>query len=808
MLHTVENGYSSEAESYEEVFAETPFAIATVHEQEQALETSAGETLTGNWEYITPFLPGESTEAEGEGLSPEAGEFSEITAELKDTLFRESLEQLADEALDAHSEQLAGEYGDRETRDLSAERLLNAHFEPLASEAEALLDRFFERMEGYRAESLTDLEIERISGEVPLTAIPMSPASEQFLGGLLRKAGKLVSGAVNLAKKGLAAVGKFALGPILQGLKKLGRFLLTHVVKNLIGRLPVSVQPLAQQLADRLYRALGETHEGEIEGHEQTESEGLPAAPDTARMEAEFDVNAAQLLFTPDEAEIEHLISSYGESEDYSSAADLDSARAQLVKELSRLQPGESAQPAMEQFIPLAVGSLWPIAKTAISLIGRPKVVSFIGRLLAGLMKNLIGPQGAALLGPAIADVGLRFFGFEAGEADPRTAVAEALAATAEETIHAVAEMPPHVLENETLLSEAVQEAFENAAASYFPNSAIKPELRESTEQHGMWARMPAESDSKRYAKYSDTIPVDVSPKVAGSVKTFGNATLADHLRDQHGHPEGRNFKGNVTLYQALPGTRGSTIARAEGFPVSQLHPLTPHAAGALLGPNAALGNRHTSAPYTASPQKLHVGQRLYRIHPPGGRHHHHVRPIHSELLINLLRGEIRIWLYLSEPLCQRIAADLSKGTNVVAAFKRLKPLIRRTGEALKLAISHHHLPPEILVVSETPNLDGKVHHWLRQAGHHLAHKIGEWADVQIAQYLRGHAEEFKRACASRHDGLTLRITMTRVPGLDLLRRMSEGKAAKHFSLAGWPQGSPAFHVAAHPGFAINRLRG
>ncbi len=46
-----------------------------------------------------------------------------------------------------HADQLAGEYGDRETRDLAAERLLNEHFQPLAAQTEAMLDRFLGRVE-------------------------------------------------------------------------------------------------------------------------------------------------------------------------------------------------------------------------------------------------------------------------------------------------------------------------------------------------------------------------------------------------------------------------------------------------------------------------------------------------------------------------------------------------------------------------------------------------------------------------------------------------------------------------------------
>ena len=412
MLSSMHNGYAGEAEAYaEQLFSETPFVDPGIHEQEDPLrESYPSETSSGNWEFTTPFLPGESSEAgESESTAPEVAEFSEIIGELKDTLFREALEQLADEAVETHSEQLAGEYGDREARDQEAERLLNDHFAPLAAEAEAMLDRLFQRLEGYEAESLTDTEIERISNEVLPTA-PMSPASEQFLGGLLRKAGKLVSGAVNLAKKGvagavklagkgLAAVGKLALGPLLKPLKLLGKFLLKHVVKFALNQLPPALRPLGQKLSDQPVQG-DWARNPESETNEQTESQVLPAAENAARLEAEFDVHVAQLLLTPDETEIDHLVSSYGEgeSESYSSPLTaLDDTRTQLIKELSRLEPGESATPVMEQFVPAL---LWPAAKTAITIIGRPKLVKFLGNLLSGLIKPLIGAEPGEVTGP------------------------------------------------------------------------------------------------------------------------------------------------------------------------------------------------------------------------------------------------------------------------------------------------------------------------------------------------------------------------------------------------------------------------
>jgi hypothetical protein len=74
-------------------------------------------------------------------------------------------------------------------------------------------------------------------------------------------------------------------------------------------------------------------------------------------------------------------------------------------------------------------------------------------------------------------------------------------------------------------------------------------------------------------------------------------------------------------------------------------------------------------------------------------------------------------------------------------------------------------------------------------------------------QYLGNNVGEIKRLCTSVHDGITLRFTMTRVPGMDLLVRMSQGNRAPQLSSEGWPKGSPSFQVIARPGFAVHRLR-
>ena len=73
-----------------------------------------------------------------------------------------------------------------------------------------MLDRFFERLEGYETEMLTESELDRIAAEVYPSGMPFSPASEQFLGSILRKGINLVKGAADLARRGVEGAVKLA----------------------------------------------------------------------------------------------------------------------------------------------------------------------------------------------------------------------------------------------------------------------------------------------------------------------------------------------------------------------------------------------------------------------------------------------------------------------------------------------------------------------------------------------------------------------------------------------------------------------
>ncbi|MBV9325535.1 MAG: hypothetical protein JO352_17315 [Chloroflexi bacterium] len=109
MTQTLQGGYLGEHE--DRSFAETPF-VETGYEHYERYEEPQHESAGGpaeapvasDWHFETPFELGESlTYGEPPTAAPEVAALTELTAELKDHQFRESLEALATEALEAPS---------------------------------------------------------------------------------------------------------------------------------------------------------------------------------------------------------------------------------------------------------------------------------------------------------------------------------------------------------------------------------------------------------------------------------------------------------------------------------------------------------------------------------------------------------------------------------------------------------------------------------------------------------------------------------------------------------------------------------
>jgi hypothetical protein len=180
-----------------------------------------------------------------------------------------------------------------------------------------------------------------------------------------------------------------------------------------------------------------------------------------------------------------------------------------------------------------------------------------------------------------------------------------------------------------------------------------------------------------------------------------------------------------------------------------------------------------------------------------------HARLARSEVSINLPKGEMKLWLYLSEPLTQKMSSELSAARGASSAYRMVEPLIKRGAELLRLTLLVHRLPPALRVVGEAPNLEHRAPPWLSVVATQLSAKVAEWAAHQVAQYLRSNAEQFRKLSASEHDGITLRIVMSRIPGIDVLRQLASGKVVRSVEGGAWLRGEPAFEVIATPGYAI-----
>jgi hypothetical protein len=178
-----------------------------------------------------------------------------------------------------------------------------------------------------------------------------------------------------------------------------------------------------------------------------------------------------------------------------------------------------------------------------------------------------------------------------------------------------------------------------------------------------------------------------------------------------------------------------------------------------------------------------------------------------SELIINLLRGQIRIWLHLSKPLCLRIAPDLIKANHAAPVLAELKESLQQSTHTLRTVAVHRHLPPDLIVVSNEPNLDAAVPDWLRRAGHWLGLRTDEWVQRHMARYLGRSAQELRLACFSHPDGVTLRITMTRIPTLGAPGVIPWGNCVGREVGPGGSAATPEFELVLRGGYARRRRR-
>jgi hypothetical protein len=817
MAYYSSNGLETQVAEYESPFAEAVFT----KEMESGPDSPIHETTS--FEIDSPFSKTYETNSVSE-QSPRGGEFVQFIAELQDHEFNNALYELATELEDSWSSKISSEVAMGDRFIPFARNQANTYFAPLVRETQSMIDRVSEHFSGNGFGSYSETEVDNFFSELEFDHSQFSPAQEQFFGSFLNKVKSVVKKGIDLAKKGISVVGKILpINMILSKLKSLIKPLLEKVLKFAIGKLPKVLQPYAQALAKKFLNL--ESSEGETSAY----AGEIPSAGELESIQTELDNHLANLVFSNNEAEAEDLVANYEMSNEsiehemnYETGGhhlhhhhhSLHAARHRFICDLKDLKEGESPAPAIERFLPAVMLALQPIIKIATSLIGRPKIINFLGSLLAKLVGKYVPENVALPLSSSIVDVGLSAIGFETYEAGRPDLGYESIANTIQETIQNLGEMNETVLNDHEELTNQVLEAFETAAANNFPSQYIKPELHPAS-QPGLWVLKPRSGSSHFYKKYTKVFPVTIDPQMANSLITFRGLPLTNFLKDKLGLDPTKPIQARVHLYEAIEGTWLSRINKYEKVPGLgvrhgwiQFHPLSKNAATLLLK-EPGLG-KDFSEKFTGKRHKIAVGQRFYYLEISGARlrtshvHHGHkhtggvsagqLEPSHSadiQAVINFVKSEIRFNYFFSEEEAKNIVEKLNKNDFLGAARG-----IRNSVKNVLHEVLVRHIESKVKIINETtPELflenyaeqEGGAGGFALRAGKEILTKLitkiidtfSEQSYQAVVDYFKSRAAEFKQALTDPADGVTIKIIWNKIPGMSAIRTVVDAIKGK-----------------------------
>lgn len=770
----------------------TPFldiASFTVQEVDSAQQPTSSTPVSGS-----PFLSIYELEEYGGSTDPNAEEYVAFLSELYDEEFDEAVFELVNEAAGLHDEWSAESSATLAEQNLASDRSLEQHFEPLAAEIERTLEALAERFGSVEPASISESEIDSFLDEYRQGA-DVSPSFENFFGAIKNTFKKVAKKAVGLAKKGIAFAGKFALGPVLKKLKALIKPLLRRVLRFAIGKLPKPLQPVARKLAKRLPLLK------EVEG-ESPDSED-ESTREISHIQHEFDQQLADLLFATSEVQQDLEVSrALAESREpfVNSLAEFDDARERFISELGQLKEEQDPTPLLENFLP----ALMPVLKLGLKLIGRPKVVNFLAKFLAKLIKRFVGPKYAPPLARAIVDAGMKLVSLEMSPQDEERAAGAAVSATVEDTVRRVAGMPEYVLDNQELLEASALEAFEQAAVANLPQVLSeemymrRPNLRETKFVRGAWLMHPFRGRRRHrygyvYKKFCPILHATISPQKARAVESFDGVSLAEFLEEQLGLAPGSDIEADVHIYESLPGTTLPEIVRLETNTVGlgtdteaaygQIHPLTTEAAATLLG-EPDLGREDNSR---EAPDRMTIepGQRFYYLEIPGAKPKAKAenrgrgkirRPGAVKVILDFPSRQIRVCIYLSEVKAQRIALKLRQQAHIGAILTLLRAILNRgllkslrRGGRGRLKIIHETVSPEQAIGGALRRIPLLVLDRVRS-------RLQEWLLKGLVELLKERTQQFLTAAEDPKDGVTLVATIADPPGLDALRQALKGR--------------------------------
>lgn len=758
-----------------------PFA-----ETAQATEEPVARTVgfTPWSETFTPFAEaaeGFATESESDRMLAEA------FAELRDETFDEAIAYLTEETEQAVADRFTNE---SPATSQERERYADAHLASVRFEADQYLETLESGLTGSDLESMTDEQLDEMLDRFDPQTGELTPAGEEFVGALVRKAKKVVKFVKNTAK----SVGKVAgslLGPILRRLRRLVNPLLRRVLSFAIGRLPAALQPAARALATRITSESAEQEnldEGYLSPTNLTDVEVLAES---------FDAALAEAMISDESLESETEALDERDSEAVVESRELEilsEARGVLIDRIHSAQDEEDLAPAVEQFIPALLAAL----RVGINLVGRAKVVGFLAKYLGNLIRRWVGPKLSGPLSNAIVDTGLRLISLEAesaeaGESRNDEAGPVALASVIEDTVRRLAENEDYIFENEELMQLATANAFSQAVATHFPARFVRPGLQQAPSIGGTFiARRPR--SVRTYRKYTRIPEVEVTEQIANALPTFGGSTVGASLR-----AVGATFpfRARMHIYQAAVGTTLPRMVRldrakngaAHAYATSSsVHPLTPAVAGLLLrepqfGPAVPAG-------FLRSRHRIAVGQRFYVLEPigrsagfavPTSRNGQAVvrrlAPSRAWIAVSLRRSRITVGLYLSEADAQSIAAAHRQARGGPALLQALITTYGMTDRSPAGSIS-----PTDTAREDGEDLDGFLPRLapLNRNVASLRRQLRAWVLPALAAWAGNNGEAFARAAAHPDAGVTVLVRLTDVPGLELggqIKNVIQGSA-------------------------------
>ncbi|MCX4564232.1 hypothetical protein [Streptomyces sp. 2-1] len=755
----------------------SPFIAATSFEIGEEPPTARTDPLAPA--FASPFVRSYRVENESRVVDPEAEEYTAFLGELYDEELNEALFELAGEAAREFDGTASGEHGTVVTDRDEARHRLEARYAPLLRELEEAIDALADAAGDRPLQSLSEAEVEEAL-ETYQRAVSVSPALEHLFGGIGKALKKAAHKAVGLAKRGVKAVARYTLGALLRRLKPVATALLKQALTAGLKWVPPEMRPYAEQLARRL-PLLAETEES---------SATDDATGDVCRLQEEFDLRVAEAVFADSEAAMEFEASAYTRQAESPAlwpdpVEELGRARERLVSRLAEAEDGEDVTPEVEAFLPAVL----PLLRLGLKVTGgRAALAATLARFVTPLIGRFVGKTAAQPLSRALVEAGLRLVQLEVTPQDEQRATATAVAAVVEDTVRKVGALPERILAQEALLEGFVLEAFEQAAAGSLPQILTeetylgRPELRQDLTLRGAWVALPLRG-VKRYRKYTRMPWINLSPYQVAHIRTFRGLPLDSVLHQRLGLPPGSELRARVHLYEVLPGTSVAAIAQGDhgvpglagldGSGRTQLHPLTPEAAGLLLG-EPALGVA-TDPRHLASPRLLGVGQRLYhlevanvpgpRMNPmAGGRSP--ARPSQATVTLRFPDDAVVAELYLSEADAQGMAARLRRAEPVGRVLAPLVPLVRqRVGAALdghRLRLVHGSVLPRQVPAALRRVPAATVARLSRTVENGLVDGLGT--------VLKDHRDALLTATEAPVDGVTVRVSLGSPPVMSELR--------------------------------------